>query len=41
MKRERNEVTEAIRIERQFSQALWRELEQQRCRSQLDLGLAE
>lgn len=40
-RRERDELSEALRIERQTSQALRRELEQLRSGEQLGLGLAE
>jgi hypothetical protein len=40
-RRERDELREALRIERQTSQALRRELEQLRGGEQLELGLAE
>jgi hypothetical protein len=40
-RRERDELSEALRIERQTSQALRRELEQLRAGEQLDLGFAE
>ena len=40
-RRERDEFSEALRIERQTSQALRRELEQLRAGEQLGLGLAE
>jgi chromosome segregation ATPase len=40
-RRERDELSEALRIERQTSQALRRELEQLRGGEQLGLGLAE
>ncbi|MFO0137414.1 MAG: hypothetical protein ACK535_05245, partial [Cyanobacteriota bacterium] len=40
-RRERDELSEALRLERQTSQALRRELEQLRGGEQLKLGLAE
>jgi hypothetical protein len=40
-RRERDELSEALRIERQTSQALRRELEQLRAGEQLGLGFAE
>ncbi len=40
-RRERDELSEALRIERQTSQALRRELEQLRAGEQLDLGFAD
>ncbi|MCP9859848.1 MULTISPECIES: hypothetical protein [unclassified Cyanobium] len=40
-RRERDELREALRIERQTSQALRQELEQLRGGEQLGLGLAE
>ena len=40
-RRERDELSEALRIERQTSQALRRELEQLRGGDQPDLGLPE